>query len=88
MMITKSMLERLRMQRSCPQPRLDYRPGGSLQTGVDKRLHTLREKQIVAGERALHSADQKFQTQQSFASRKGLAKAQFNHSKPTGEITP
>lgn len=88
MTITKSMLERLRMQRSCPQPRLDYRPGGPLQTGVDKRLQTLREKQIVAGERTLHSAGKKFQTQQRFATRKGLAKAQFNHRKPTGEITP
>lgn len=87
-MITKSMLERLRLQRARPMRTPAYTIGGSIQAEVDTRLHKRRESQLAQGERTLKAARQKFQTQQTFASRRGLAKAHFNHRKPTTEIMP
>ena len=89
MVVTKAMLEALRAERARPALRLDYRIGGPIEAQVSASLEKSREKAISRGERTLRTMHEEMQTQQTFASRTGLAKAHFNHSHETQqEISP
>lgn len=89
MVVTKAMLDALRAERARPALKLDYSIGGPLETQVHTALEKSREKTISRGERTLRTMHEEMQTQQTFASRTGLAKAHFNHSHETiEEISP
>lgn len=80
MVITKAMLEALRAERARPALGLDYSIGGPIETQVVSSLEKSREKMISRVERTLRTMHEEMQTQQTFASRTGLAKAHFNHT--------
>lgn len=81
MIATKAMLDQLRAGRARNHQHLDYTIGGTVEASVASTVEAERERQINQGENILKNALQKLRTDQSFASREGMAKAHFNHTK-------
>ncbi len=88
MTITKARLAALRAMRARSGPTLTLTPGGVLEQKVHETQRRNLEKEIAADENAMNTAQQKLEFHSAFTTRKGLAKAQFNHPKPKQEITP
>lgn len=81
MIATKAMLDQLRAERARNTEHLDYTIGGPVEAVVDSTVAAARERKINHDEATLKNALQKLRQDQSFASREGLAKAHFNHTK-------
>lgn len=81
MIATKAMLDQLRAERARKTVHLDYTIGGPVEFIVDSTVAAERERRIHQEESTLKTALQKLRYEQSFASREGLARAHFNHTK-------
>lgn len=81
MIATKAMLDQLRAERARKTEHLDYTIGGPVEFIVDSTVAADLERKINQGENTLRNALQKLRQDQSFASREGMAKAHFNHTK-------
>ncbi len=77
-MVTQEMLEQLRANRAQPNARLEYNIDGATHTHVVSNVEAERERKILQGENTLQEALHNMRREQSFASRDGLAKANFN----------
>jgi len=78
-MITKKELEKLRVSHSRLNKELHYTIGGTIEKQVHSALEAERINKLKQGEYKLQKALEKMRHEQVFSSRKGLAKAHFNH---------